>query len=290
MAQSVITPALDSRPDSRPVEVTTKSQLGTTVQESHDPSSVAPIPNFARVVDDAMVLLTHAAETGVDVDAATRSTILTARAAATADWNYADAGNLLAALSLLTGKLKPVTADSLRASSSNLINPDIQSLRRWTLILAGPIVLFSVLSFVSTSIASAIHSDITTANELLVKLRGELGTPTSPSAGTPDKPTLPQGLNEGDVLTQLQTYASTVRAIDARARQLNWFVLKAEHDPYASYRWNSKLNPQQRQANQETIKDLFQLPIGLPNMPLALDKLTGTYQDVRSFTAVLVGV
>jgi len=77
-----------------------------------------------------------------------------------------------------------------------------------------------------------------------------------------------------------------VRAIDARARQLNWFVFKAERDPFAEYRWNRKLSDKEQEtnkANQEMLKAKFQLPVGLPNMPYALDNLTTTYQDVRSF-------
>lgn len=280
MAQPQITPALDSWSDPRAVEIPPKSQPGDSFRHERRPQ--VEIPKFARMVDDAILLLTHAAETGTDVDASTRATILNAKAAANLDWNYADAGNLLAAIGALTAKLR-VTANSLRASKNDRVNPDIKSLRRWTLILAVPIVLFSVLSFVSSSISTTIRSDITNANELLVKLRAELGTPAVPTAGTPDKPTLPQGLNEGDVLTQLQSYASTVRAIDAQARQLNWFVLNAEHDPFAKLRWNPKLNEQDRQGNQAKLNGLFQLPVGLENMPAALDNATTTYQHVRSF-------
>jgi hypothetical protein len=279
MAQAQITPVLGSMSDPRAVEIATKPQPGKT---SHGERLHTEIPNFARMVDDAVLLLTHAAETGTDVDAATRATILNAKAATNVDWDYPDAGNLLAAIAVLTAKLK-VTAGSLRASKSDRGNPDITSLRKWTLILAVPIILFSVLSFVSSSISTTMRSDITNANELLVKLRAELGTPAVPTAGTPNKPALPQGLNEGDVLTQLQSYASTVRSIDAQARQLNWFVLKAEHDPFAKYRWNPKLPDAERKANQDTLKGLFQLPVGLENMPAALDNVTTTYQQVRSF-------
>ena len=266
-----------------PLDIPIKPQSDNTARPGPAPLDSDVTPNFGRVLDDAMLLLTHAAETGTDVDEATRTSILNAKAAANQDWNYPGAASLLAALSELAAKLKPITADSLRTSCSNSANPDVRSLRWWTCVLTVPIILFSVLSFVSSSIATEIHTDITTANELLVKLRAELGTPDAPTAGTPDKPALPAGLNEGEVLIELQQYASTVRAIDARARQLNWFVLNLEHDPYASYRWNSRLDPREQDANQKVIRNLFQLPVGLPNMPLALDKLTTTFQDVRSF-------
>jgi hypothetical protein len=258
------------------------------------------LPDFPRAVDDALRLLVYAAETGRSVDDTTRGSILRAKAAASAGWDDTIAANLLVALTKLADELKPVTAESLEASCGRLTKPTISSLRTWAGFLVIPIFVFSVLGFVTSSISGAIRTDITTANELLVKLRSELGTEGAPTAGTADKP-LPAGLNEGDVITQLQLYASTIRAIDARTRQLNWFVFNAERDPFAELRWNSQESKQQREElrkiqpganqstidteteNEETLKAKFQLPVGLPSMPLAMDTLTTTYQDVRSF-------
>ncbi|MGA7694314.1 MAG: hypothetical protein WCA76_04760 [Candidatus Sulfotelmatobacter sp.] len=250
--------------------------------EENDPPW-KPDPDFPRAVDDAMRLLVYSAETGRSVDDTTRTSILRAKAATSAGWDDTQAASLLAALTKLADELKPVTAESLEASADRLTKPTIKTLRLWACLLAIPIFLFSVLGFVTSSISSAIRTDIATANELVVKLRGELGTQAAPTKGTPEKPELPEGLNEGDVITQLQQYASTIRAIDARSRQLNLLVLGAEQDPYAKYRWNRKLSGKQNEDNQKTLKEMFQLPVGLPNMPLALDTLTSTYQDVRSF-------
>ena len=69
----------------------------------------------------------------------------------------------------------------------------MNSLRWWTCILAVPIILFSVLSFVSSGISNVVRTDITTANELVVKLRAELGSKAAPTGGTPDNPKLPEG-------------------------------------------------------------------------------------------------
>jgi len=141
-----------------------------------------------------------------------------------------------------------------------------------------------VLAFVSSAISSAIRTDITTANELAVKLRSELGTPEAPTGGTPEKPTLPTGLNEGEVTTQLQLYASTLRAIDARGRQLNWFVFRTVRDPFAQYRWNRKLSEDANETHQRELKKMFQLSVDFRDNPqAALDELTTVYQDVRSF-------
>ncbi len=250
-------------------------------------SSIPPeaevYPGFDRAVDDAMCLLLYAAEKGRIVDDPTRSSILHAVTASNAAADETLVSNLLAAYTKVAAQLRPVTADSIRASCGNDTNPTIKSLRMWACILAFPIILFSVLAFVSSSISSTMRADITTANELLVRLRSELGTEQMPSAGSVDSPKLPQGLNEGDVITQLQQYASTVRAIDARALQLNWFVFNAEWDPFQSNRSKGGQSQSEKLANQRVLKAKFELPVGLANMPKALDTLTDTYQDVRSF-------
>ena len=233
-----------------------------------------PFPDFDRAIDDSMWLLMYASETGRAVDDTTRNSILHAKAAGSSGMDETVAANLLVALRKLAAQLHPVTADTLRVSGSQT-KPTIKSLRLWTCVLAVPIVLFSVLGFVSSSIAGVIRADIDTANELVVKLRSELGTPEAPTTGT-------RTLN-GDVITQLQQYASTIRAIDARARELNWFVFKAEWDPFAEIRWNSKLSLAVNEKNQQKFKEKFELPVGLDDMEKDLDTLTATYQDVRSF-------
>jgi hypothetical protein len=274
------------------------------------PPAWKPLPDFSRTVDDAMRLLVYAAETGRPLDDATRNTILHAKAASSAEWDEATGAGLLSALTKLAADLHPVTPESLTASCPKLTRPTITILRWWAFILAIPIVLFSVLGFVTSSISSAIRADIKTANGLVVKLRGELGSESAPKAGVAGKP-FPPSLNEGDVITELQLYASTIRAIDARSRQLNWFVFNAERDPFAHLRWDSNESKAQRESkrketaagknneqnidadcsqpnevlsdNECKLKAMFQLPVGLPDMPKTLETLTSTYQDVRSF-------
>ena len=186
MAQPAVTPSPDAKAASTTADIT-PIQSARAIQGARTSSGPLTIPDFGRVVDDAMLLLTHAAETGTEVDETTRTSILNATTAPNPNWNEPSAAKLLAGLATLAAKLRPVTADSLRESYSNLVDPDIQSLRKWTFILAIPIILFSALGFVSSSISAAIRTDIATANELAVKLRAELGSPASPKGGTPEK-------------------------------------------------------------------------------------------------------
>lgn len=226
-------------------------------------------------LEDAERLLKFAAEMGVAVDAATRDHILEARAANSSGWTEETAANLLTALTTVAASLKPVTARSLRACSEDT-GHTVRTYWLVSICLAAVIVPFSLASFLSSAISTSIRTDITTANELAVKLRSQLGPPPAPTttptnAAAPAKPLAP-GLNENDVITELQQYASTIRDIDARARQLNVLVFNAQWDPFASIRKDYK-----------QIHEKFELPQGLTDFASAADGRTMVYQDVRYF-------
>jgi hypothetical protein len=240
------------------------------------PTYLEPPLYVREALDDAERLLKYAAETGVDVDTATRDHILDARAAGSSGWTEEIVANLLAALTALSARLRPICAESLKAYAD-----DSESAVRtyWivAVLLAIVIIPFSIASFVSSAISTAIRTDIATANDLAVKLRAQLGPPPAATASSttgaaaPPAP-LPAGLSESDVISELQDYAATTRAIDGRARQLNLFVFNLELDPYASIRNNPK-----------EIHKKFQLPQGLPDFAAAADGQTQLYQDVRYF-------
>jgi hypothetical protein len=233
---------------------------------------------FDTALGDAERLLKHAAEVGIEVDQDTRDHVLEARAARGGPWSEETTANLLTSLTKLSSSLKPVTAESLRAYEDGT-GPTVRTYWLVAICLAVIIVPFSIVSFVSTAISNVTRTDIATANDLAVKLRAQLGPPPPGSStgapgsaiATPPVP-LPPGLNEVDVITELQQFASTIRAVDARARQLNVLVFHAEKDPFASIRKDPK-----------AIHDTFQLPTGLPNFAVAASDRTLVYQDVRYF-------
>jgi hypothetical protein len=242
-------------------------------QTAHNTS---PPAYFGEALEDAERLMKYAAESGIEIDEDTRDHVLQARSAIGSGWDEATAANLLAALSKLALRLKPVTAESLEACSDNTHT----TVRRyWTvaICLAAVIFPFSVASFVGSAISNAVRTDIATANDLAVKLRTQLGPPeaaTQAAAQTATAAGAPPGVSTNDVtaISELQQFASTTRAIDARARQLNVLVFRAERDPFASIRNDPK-----------KIHDTFQLPSGLPNLAQAASDLTSVYQDVRYF-------
>jgi len=233
----------------------------------------APPAYFGEALEDAERLLKYAAEFGIDIDEDIRDHILEARSAITIGWDEETAANLLKALAKLAARLKPVTAGSLKACSDNT-RSTVRNYWTVAICLAAVIFPFSLASFVGSAISNAMRTDIAVANDLAVKLRTQLGPPqgatqTVSAAGAPAGTS---GNDTATAITELQQFASTTRAIDARARQLNVLVFHAERDPFASIRNDSK-----------KIHDTFQLPSGLPNLVKATDDLTTVYQDVRYF-------
>jgi hypothetical protein len=258
---------------------------------------------FKDTLEDAEHLLKYAAEIGIEVDAHTRDAVLEARALSSTGWDEVTATHLLAALTKLAARLKPVTAGSLRASGNG--ESKATGRRYWiiAIVLAVLIIPYSLFSIVSSALSDSIRKDISAANDLAVKLTSELGAssqtagtnPCAPSsdppAGADSSATANQtaGVSRVDVITQLQSFASTIRAIDTRALQLNLYVLHEVNDPFASLR-PTRTGPLDESAkkaaeeNAKTLKATLQLPLPLPdNLARVAECRISVYQDVRYF-------
>jgi hypothetical protein len=248
---------------------------GSNVVLGHSRKPAHDVPAyFAAALDDAERLLKYAAEIGIDVDDITRNSILEARATIGSGWNPKTAANLLAALTKLSAQLKPVTAESLRTFNTGAT---VHSYWIVAICLAACIVPFSLASFVSSGISQTIKADIATANDLAVKLGTQFGSPpaeaatAAPGAPSGPAPSAPPGLSRVEVVTELQTFASTIRAIHARARQLDWFIFNTVRDPFSG-------------LGGDEYKSKFQLPVPLPaQLGAVATNRVGVYQDVRSF-------
>ena len=247
------------------------TQPGSNLPTEHK----QPPAYFAEALNDAERLLKYAAEIGIDVDPETRGAILHARAIHCGDWTEEIAAKLLIALTRLAARLRPVTAESLRAYHSDT-RATVHTYLRIAIILACVIVPVSLASFVSSALSNAIAKDIATANDLAVKLRAQLGPPPPSSPGAP-APVLPPGVNEAEVIAELQDYASTIRVIYARSRELHWFVIPNEKVPFEN-----------EQGDAKKRRETFELDPGIANMYHERDARTATYQEVRHFAQTLL--
>jgi hypothetical protein len=239
---------------------------------------------FETSLHDAENMLTYAAETGIEIDEGVRRTVLEARAACRVQGALTQPmmSGLLVALTKLTARLKPVTAESLRACEKE----EARTLRRYWLmvgLLAAWIIPFSIASFVSSAISQAVRADITLANGLAVKLTAQLDPPSATSStpatgdGTGSSQTRPS-VPIVDALNDLQMFAATIRAIDNRSRQLErFFPFSSERDPFAHER-----------GNRDALRKTFQLSIGIDDLAHMTRDRIRVYQDVRYFAQCLL--
>jgi hypothetical protein len=241
------------------------------------------------MLEDSERLLKYAAEFGIEIDQITRDHVLQARSAASSGaWTEQTAANLITALTMLASRVKPVTAASLKACCDET-RPTVKNYLTVAIWLAAFIVPFSVASFLAVAISGNIRTDLATANDLAVKLQGQLGYPqqeTQPGtapvfpcapfpAATPEQP--PASVDKNEIIGELQLYASTIRSIDAHARQLKLLVPNNESDPCYSIR-----------KEPAKLHAIFQLPAGLPNLAQAAQDRTTLYQDIRYFAQNLL--
>jgi hypothetical protein len=232
-------------------------------------------------LQDAERLLKFAAEVGVDVDPGVRHSIVQARTSCGSGWSEEAATGLLTALTTLAAKLKPVTAESLKACHDEP-RQAVRNYLGWAVCLALVIVPFSIGSFVTSGYSDAIRKDIVSGNELAVKLVAQLhpsGAATAPAGQShgSTEPAIPSGLSVADVASELQEFASLIRSIDYRARRLNAFVFFLEKDPFSDVR-----------GKKTQLHEVFQLPAEfLSHLEEAADDRVMKYQDVRYFAQSL---
>ncbi len=186
-------------------------------------------------IDDVESLLVYAAESGREKQLLkTGSAVPKARSTPPNDWTEEIATNLLVAYTNLAATLKPVTAASLeKCAIRSEINKTMRTFRYTAYVLAVFILTYSVGTFVTAALSKAMRQDIEKANALAVKLSDEVRAPAD-AEGKPitRNAFLRHGITEKEVTRDLQQFTATIRAIDARARQLNRFALGFRGAPY----------------------------------------------------------
>lgn len=213
-------------------------------------------------LDDAEPLLRYLVEAGIQLDDEERAAverIIAARLSRDPVWASEGSGDLLAALTILAAKVKPVTAETLRlcADSTGKI------LRKYwtgTMCLAVVIVCLSVISFVTTGISNAITASTREANELAVRLVSQIGVAGAAAGAAGPR----------IVLSDLQAFAATTRSIHQRASLLN------------------RLSIPPFKAATPDIRTL-QLPVPLDDPPGAASAMVQHYQSVREFADMARG-
>jgi hypothetical protein len=261
---------------------------------------------------EAELLLNYAVATGRQVEGTVISGVLEGGAASRSGWTERTATNLLVAEATLAAMLKPVSAESLRNTASYRSRRYRFLLPTTMVILAAVIVFYSTAAFLFSAFSSDIRDSIATANPLAVKLTDELGsapvtndplcatgeTPAGPAfaaaspapaaaspvpmaaspapgTATPNSP-LPAGAQKAYVISDLQTFASSIRDMYGAARQMNRLYPFASKQPDPIVGIGKTFTPGDYAAALE-------LPPGLPDLALAATERICVYQRVRYY-------
>jgi hypothetical protein len=261
------------------------------------PDALIKEETFPFYLEDSLshaeMLLKYAAETGTDIDPVVRDAVLSARTVISSNgWSKETSAEALTALTKLTERVKPVTGESLECTRKYCFR------RLWAYslpvaLLALVIGAFSVATFVASGLSTEVRTDIATANDLAVRLRVQLDPLPNPektdelmaaassasasSDSAPPKSETQTAVSEIDIITELQQFAATIRAIDGRAQQLDKLVCllpksNRVQDPFADKRTDST-----------ELRKLLELPPHLPNLAAAASHKIKVYQDVRYF-------
>lgn len=173
-----------------------------------------------RMLEDAEYLLKHAAEAGIKLDQATVRTIISAGAADRL--SNEETAKAFAAVTHLAEKLKPVTAETLRACERKAAQT-VHFYLITAILLGGFLLVSSVLSFIAGGLSKALADDINLANQLAVTLNSDI-TPQPASA-------LQADALYAKGLTNLQQYAATIRDMYGLTHELSLFVLASDTVP-----------------------------------------------------------
>lgn len=183
------------------------------------PHIASPVAGTDKLLEDAEYLLKHAAQAGIALDQAMVRSIITAGAAD--ELSPDNTVGAFVAVTTLAEKLKPVTAETLRACEHDA-GRMIGRYRKYVMYLGIPLIALSILFFITDGISKSVTEDIARANELAVTL--------TPIMQAPEK--------DDEILTKdsknvanLQQYAATIRDVYGLSHWLGYFVLTFDSNP-----------------------------------------------------------
>ena len=226
-----------------------------------------------KMLEDAEYLLKHAAQAGIKLDKATVRTIISAGAAD--KLSNEETAKAFAAVTQLAEKLKPVTAETLRACERKA--PQTIHFYLITAILLGSFLLVSsVLSFIAGGLSKSLTDDINLANQLAVTLNSD---------AAPQQAAALQANASSSVdpksLTNLQQFAATIRDMYGLSHELSWFVLASDAIPVLAPTTIPNVVPGTNVLREEDMEIKVPEPPARVDIPKEVQAKTQILQKVR---------
>ena len=207
---------------------------------------------YDGILAKAELLLSYAADNGIEVGEAERRAIYNFRLNDKKDQNADTVDALYLAYTKLSKAVTPRTAESINETSRER-NRGVQKYRKIAVILSMFVIPFSVLSFISTAMSNKIGQEIDNGNSLILQLRDGLGPNFADNKGK---------LNDYDVIMKTQQLSTTMRAIDETGKQIRYTLFglmpPAPEDPTA-------------------------IPAGLPDIAQTITNMIPEFQKLRQY-------
>ena len=167
---------------------------------------------YENILTKAELLLTYAADNGIEVGEPERRAIYNFRLTDKKDQNPDIVDALYLAYMNLSKAVTPRTAESITETSLER-NRGVQKYRKIAVILSLFVIPFSVLSFVSSAISTKIGQEIDDGNSLILQLRDGLG---------PNFAENKEKLNNSDIIMKTQQLSTTMRAIHETGNEIGY--------------------------------------------------------------------
>jgi len=207
---------------------------------------------YDAILAKAELLLTYAADNGMEVGETERRAIYNFRLTDKKDQNADTVDALYLAYTKLSRAVTPRTAESINETSRER-NRGVQKYRKIALVLSLFVIPLSVLSFVSAAMSDKIGKEIDNGNSLILQLRDGLGPNFAGDKGK---------LNDYDVIMKTQQLSTTMRALHETGIQI-------------SYTLFGLMPP--------TPPDPKPISPGLANIPETITKMIPDFQSLRQF-------
>ena len=207
---------------------------------------------YENILTKAELLLTYAADNGIEVGEPERRAIYNFRLTEKKNQNADIVDALYLAYMKLSKAVTPRTAESITETSLER-NRGVQKYRKIAVSLSLFVIPFSVLSFVSSAISTKIGQEIDDGNSLILQLRDGLG---------PNFAQNKEKLNNSDIIMKTQQLSTTMRAIHETGNEIGFtlFGLMPPTPPSPTV-----------------------IPAGLPNVAETITKMIPEFQDLRQY-------
>ena len=224
-----------------------------SLSRQQQPARVSRTDNpYDDILTKAELLLTYAADNGMEVGEPERRAIYNFRLTEKKDQNAEMIDALYLAYMKLSKAVTPRTAESITETSLER-NRGVQKYRKIAVILALFVIPFSVLSFVSSAISTKLGQEIDDGNSLILQLRDGFG---------PNFTENKEKQNNSDIIMKTQQLSTTMRAVHETGNEIRYTLFG--------------LMP-------PTPPDPKPIPPGLANVAETITNMIPEFQELRQF-------